>query len=157
MQCVDAALEAGHPVAWGTDVSEKSFVGSKAIGIIPEEVEKNIVGSDAEKWGKLTEAEKQSKINNLESPMKEKTITQQMRQEAYDNYQNTDDHGMVIIGTAVDQQGNPFFKVQNSWGDKGPYKGFYYFSRPFVEYKTMDIMVNKNVVPKEILKKIGLK
>ena len=157
MQCVDAALEAGHPVAWGTDVSEKSFVGSKAIGIIPEEVEKNIVGSDAEKWGKLTEAEKQSKINNLESPMKEKTITQQMRQEAYDNYQNTDDHGMVIIGTAVDQQGNPFFKVQNSWGDKGPYKGFYYFSRPFVEYKTMDIMVNKNVVPKEILKKIGVK
>ena len=157
MQCVDAALEAGHPVAWGTDVSEKSFVGSKAIGVIPEVVEKNLVGSDAEKWGKLSDAEKQAKINSLDSPMKEKTITQQMRQEAYDNYQNTDDHGMVIVGTAVDQQGNPFFKVQNSWGDKGPYKGFYYFSRPFVEYKTMDIMVNKNVVPKEILKKIGLK
>ena len=157
MQCVDAALAAGHPIAWGTDVSEKSFVGSKAIGVIPEAVEKNLVGSDAEKWGKLSDAEKQAKINSLDSPMKEKTITQEMRQQAYDNYENTDDHGMVIVGTAVDQQGNPFFKVQNSWGESGPYKGFYYFSLPFFEYKTMDIMVNKNVVPKEILKKIGLK
>lgn len=64
---------------------------------------------------------------------------------------------MVIVGTAVDQNGSPFYKVQNSWGVRPPYDGFYYFSRPFVEYKTMDIMVNKNVVPKEILKKIGVK
>ena len=157
MAIVDACVEANHPVAWGTDVSEKGFSRQKAIAVIPEVVEKNTIGSDAEHWGKLSDAEKQAMINNLEGPMKEKTITQEMRQEAYDNYENTDDHGMVIVGTAVDQQGNPFFKVQNSWGDKGPYKGFYYFSRPFVEYKTMDIMVNKNVVPKEILKKIGLK
>ena len=88
--------------------------------------------------------------------MKEKSITQEMRQEAYDNYQTTDDHGMVIVGTAVDQAGNPFYLVQNSWGDNGPYKGFYYFSRPFVEYKTMDIMVNKNLIPKDIKKKMGL-
>ena len=157
MQVLDAALEAGRPVAWGTDVSEKGFSRTKAIGVIPEEVEKNSIGSDAERWGKLTDAEKQAMINNLEGPMKEKTITQEMRQEAYDNYLTTDDHGMVIVGTATDQEGNPFYKVQNSWGESGPYKGFYYFSRPFVEYKTMDIMVNKNVVPKEILKKIGLK
>ena len=157
MQVLDAALEAGRPVAWGTDVSEKGFSRTKAIGVIPEEVEKNSIGSDAERWGKLTDAEKQAMINNLEGPMKEKTITQEMRQEAYDNYLTTDDHGMVIVGTATDQAGNPFYKVQNSWGENGPYKGFYYFSRPFVEYKTMDIMVNKNIVPKEILKKLGLK
>ena len=157
MQVLDAALAAGRPVAWGTDVSEKGFSRTKAIGVIPEEVAKTTIGSDAERWGKLSEAEKQAMINNLEGPMKEKTITQEMRQEAYDNYLTTDDHGMVIVGTATDQAGNPFYKVQNSWGESGPYKGFYYFSRPFVEYKTMDIMVNKNIVPKEILKKIGLK
>ena len=157
MQVLDAALAAGRPVAWGTDVSEKGFSRTKAIGVIPEEVEKNSIGSDAERWGKLSDAEKQAMINNLEGPMKEKTITQEMRQEAYDNYLTTDDHGMVIVGTATDQEGNPFYKVQNSWGESGPYKGFYYFSRPFVEYKTMDIMVNKNIVPKEILKKLGLK
>ena len=157
MQVLDAALEAGRPVAWGTDVSEKGFSRTKAIGVIPEEVEKNSIGSDAERWGKLTDAEKQAMINNLEGPMKEKTITQEMRQEAYDNYLTTDDHGMVIVGTATDQEGNPFYKVQNSWGESGPYKGFYYFSLPFFEYKTMDIMVHKSMVPKEILKKIGLK
>ena len=157
MQVLDAALDAGRPVAWGTDVSEKGFSRTQAIGVIPEEVAKNSIGSDAERWGKLTDAEKQAMINNLEGPMKEKTITQEMRQEAYDNYLTTDDHGMVIVGTATDQKGNPFYKVQNSWGESGPYKGFYYFSRPFVEYKTMDIMVNKNIVPKEILKKLGLK
>ena len=156
-QIVYATLEAGHPVAWGTDVSEKGFNGGKAIGVIPESVEKNLIGSDAEKWGKLSEAEKRTKINNLEGPMKEMTITQEMRQEAFDNYQSTDDHGMVIVGTAEDQAGNPFFKVQNSWGESGPYKGFYYFSLPFFEYKTMDIMVHKSMVPKEIMKKIGLK
>ena len=156
MAIVDACIEAGHPVAWGTDVSEKGFSRQKAIAVIPEVVEKNTIGSDAEHWGKLSDAEKQAMINNLEGPMKEKTITQEMRQEAYDNYQTTDDHGMVIVGTAVDQAGNPFYKVQNSWGDNGPYKGFYYFSRPFVEYKTMDIMVNKNLIPKDIKKKMGL-
>ena len=156
VQIVDATLEAGHPVAWGTDVSEKGFKGNKAIGVIPEAAENNMIGSDAEKWGKLSDAEKQAKINNLDGPMKEMTITQEMRQEAFDNYQSTDDHGMVIVGTAEDQAGNPFFKVQNSWGESGPYKGFYYFSRPFVEYKTMDIMVNKNLIPKDIKKKLGM-
>ena len=157
MQVLDAALAAGHPVAWGADVSEKGFRGNMGIGVIPEDTEKIMIGSDAEKWGKLSDREKEAKIYSLEQPVAEKTITQEMRQEAYDNYQTTDDHGMVIVGTAVDQKGNPFYKVQNSWGEGSPYKGFYYFSRPFVEYKTMDFMVNKNVVPKEILKKLGLK
>ena len=157
MQVIDDAIAEGHPVAWGTDVSEKGFRGAKAIGIIPEEAEKNMVGSDAERWGKLSSAEKEAQIYSLDQPVKEKTITQEMRQTAYDNYETTDDHGMVIVGTAVDQNGSPFYKVQNSWGDRGPYEGFYSFSRPFVEYKTMDIMVNKNVVSKELLKKLGLK
>ena len=157
MQVIDDAIAEGHPVAWGTDVSEKGFRGAKAIGIIPEEAEKNMVGSDAERWGKLSSAEKEAQIYSLDQPVKEKTITQEMRQTADDNYETTDDHGMVIVGTAVDQNGSPFYKVQNSWGDRGPYEGFYYFSRPFVEYKTMDIMVNKNVVSKELLKKLGLK
>ena len=32
---------------------------------------------------------------------------------------------MVIVGTAVDQQGNPFFKVKNSWDVRPPYDGYY--------------------------------
>ena len=62
---------------------------------------------------------------------------------------------MVIIGTSTDQEGNPFFKVKNSWGIRPPYEGYYYFSRPFVEYKTMSIMVNINAIPAEIRTKLG--
>ena len=157
MQTIDYALENGYTVAWGTDVSEKGFSRTKAIGIIPEADLEGMSGTEAEKWGKLTAREKEAALYKFDKPGKERKIDQQMRQEAFDNYETTDDHGMVIVGTATDQAGNPYFKVQNSWDVLPPYDGFWYFSRPFVEYKTMSIMVNKNAVPKEIRKKLGWK
>ena len=157
MQTIDSALENGYPVAWGTDVSEKGFSRTKAIGIIPEADLEGMSGTEAEKWGKLTAREKEAALYKFDKPGKERKIDQQMRQEAFDNYETTDDHGMVIVGTATDQAGNQYFKVQNSWDVLPPYDGFWYFSRPFVEYKTMSIMVNKNAVPKEIRKKLGWK
>ena len=155
MQTIDYALENGYTVAWGTDVSEKGFSRTKAIGIIPEADLEGMSGTEAEKWGKLTAREKEAALYKFDKPGKERKIDQQMRQEAFDNYETTDDHGMVIVGTATDQAGNQYFKVQNSWDVLPPYDGFWYFSRPFVEYKTMSIMVNKNAVPKEIRKKLG--
>ena len=157
MAIVDAALADNRPVAWAADVSEKGFKGNKGIGIVPEDTENIVIGSDAEKWGKLSASEKEAQIYAMNEIVKEKAITQEMRQEAYDRYQTTDDHGMVIVGTATTPDGTKFYHVQNSWGESGPYKGFYYFSRPYVEYKTMDIMVNKNIIPKDIQKKMGLK
>lgn len=156
MAVVDNALANGYPVEWATDVSEKGFSRTKAIGIVPEADLDGMDGSEAEKWGKLTEAEKEAALYKFEKPGKEKVITQEMRQTAYDNYETTDDHGMVIVGTAVDQLGNPYYKVQNSWDVLPPYDGFFYFSRPFVEYKTISVMVNKNAIPKEIRKKLKL-
>jgi len=157
MAVIDNALATGHTVAWGTDVSEKGFSRTKAIGIVPEADLDGMDATEAEKWGKLTPAEKEAALYKFDKPGKERTITQEMRQEAYDNYETTDDHGMVIVGTAVDQAGNRYFKVQNSWDARPPYDGYWYFSRPFVAYKTMDIMVNRNAVPKEIRKKLGWK
>ncbi len=157
MQVVDHALANGYPLAWGTDVSEKGFSRTKALGIIPEADLDGMSGTEAERWGKLTEREKEAALYKFDKPGKERTITQQMRQEAFDNYETTDDHGMVIVGTATDQIGNPYYKVLNSWDAMPPYGGYYYFSRPFVEYKTTDIMVNKRALPKAIAAKLGLK
>lgn len=157
MQTIDYALENGYTIAWGTDVSEKGFSRTKAIGIIPEADTESMSGTEAERWGKLTEQEKEAALYKFDKPGKERKIDQQMRQEAFDNYETTDDHGMVIVGTARDQLGNDYFKVQNSWDVRPPYDGFWYFSRPFVEYKTMSIMVNRNAIPKEIRKKLGWK
>ncbi len=156
MQVVDNALESGYAIEWATDVSEKGFSRTKAIGIIPDADMDGLDGTEAERWGKLTEAEKEAALYSFDKPVKELVITPEMRQEAYDNYETTDDHGMVIVGKAVDQQGNPFFKVLNSWGERGPYKGYFYFSRPFFEYKTMSIVVNKKAIPAEIREKLGL-
>ena len=157
MQIIDHALEQGYTVSWGTDVSEKSFSRTKAIGIVPEADTESMSGTEAERWGKLTDREKEAALYKFDKPGKERTITQQMRQTAFDNYETTDDHGMLIMGTATDQAGNRYYKVQNSWNVLPPYDGFWYFSRPFVAYKTTSIMVNKQALPKEIARKLGLK
>ncbi len=157
MQIIDHALEQGYTVSWGTDVSEKGFSRTKAIGIVPEADTESMSGTEAERWGKLTDREKEAALYKFDKPGKERTITQEMRQTAFDNYETTDDHGMLIMGTATDQAGNRYYKVQNSWNVLPPYDGFWYFSRPFVAYKTTSIMVNKQALPKEIAKKLGLK
>ena len=79
-----------------------------------------------------------------------------MRQEAYDNYETTDDHGMHIYGIAKDQEGNKYYMVKNSWGDTGPYNGLWYASEAFVRYKTMSIVINKASLPKNVAKKLSL-
>ena len=157
MAVVDNALENGYPVAWGTDVSEKGFSRTKAIGIVPAADLEGMGGTEAERWGKLTQKEKDDALYKFDKPGKELAITQEMRQEAFDNYETTDDHGMVIMGTATDQAGNRYYKVQNSWDVRPPYDGFWYFSRPFVAYKTTSVMVNKHALPKEIARKLGIK
>ncbi len=113
MAVIDHALANGYPVAWGTDVSEKGFSRTKALGIVPEADLDGMSGTEAERWGKLTEREKEAALYKFDKPGKERTITQEMRQEAFDNYETTDDHGMVIVGTARDQAGTPYYKVLN--------------------------------------------
>lgn len=157
MAIIDTALDKGYTVSWGTDVSEKGFSRTLGIGIIPDADFESMSGTEAERWGKLTQKEKDDALYKFDKPGKELAIDQQMRQEAFDNYETTDDHGMQIVGTAVDQNGTPYFKVKNSWNVRPPYDGYWYFSRPFVEYKTTSIMVNKKALPKEIAKKLGIK
>ena len=78
-------------------------------------------------------------------------------QKAFDNLSTTDDHGMHIIGSAKDQTGTPYYIVKNSWGTESKRKGIWYASETFVKHKTIDIMVHKDAIPKEILKKLGIK
>ena len=86
----------------------------------------------------------------------QKTITQEMRQVAFDIQETTDDHGMQIYGIAKDQNGTKYYLVKNSWGETGKYKGIWYASEAFVKYKTTSITVNKSGVPASISKKLGL-
>jgi bleomycin hydrolase len=148
VEIIDNAIETGYTVAWGADVSEKSF--SRDIATVPEEKKKEEIGTDQAKWTK-------KKPEVIIEPLpEEKTITQEMRQLAFDNYETTDDHGMLLIGSAQDQTGKRFYKIKNSWGAGGKYKGFLYVSLPFVQYKTMNIVVHKNAIPNHIKTKLKI-
>jgi len=156
MVIIDNSLKEGHTIAWGADVSEKGFSWTNGVAIVPDEEKPDISGTEKEKWEKLTKKERTDMIYSFEEPVAEKLITQELRQTAFDNYSTTDDHGMEIVGMAKDQDGTKFYIVKNSWGTDQKFKGFFYASEAFVRYKTIDIMVNKNTLPKDIKKKFGL-
>lgn len=155
MRIIDNALANGYTLAWGADVSEIGFT-RKGIGVVPDEDNgADITGSDMAKWVGMSNDKKKEELTK--KPLPEKTITQQMRQDAFDNWENTDDHGMQIFGTAQDQNGKRYYMIKNSWGTlRSDYKGIWYVSEAFMQYKTNDILVHKNAIPKDIRKKLSL-
>jgi bleomycin hydrolase len=151
------ALEEGYTIAWASDVSEKGFSYKNGVAIIPETDEAEMSDSERSKWDKLTDEEKNKQLYGFNGPVKEKTITQAIRQMAFDNYKTTDDHGMHITGVVTDQNGKRYYKVKNSWNTDNKYDGYFYASEAFVLYKTMSIMIHKDAVPKSIRKQLGIK
>lgn len=156
IEIIDNSIEMGHSVAWGGDVSEKGFSWKKGVAIVPDVEYEETSGTDKERLTGLTTKEKNEILYSFEKPVKELEITPELRQEAFDNYQTTDDHGMHIVGIAYDQTGNKFYKVKNSWDTNNIYDGYIYMSEAFIKYKLMDVMIHKSVVPKDIAKKLGL-
>ena len=154
MEVMDNAIKSGYTFAWGADVTETGFTRD-GIGVCPDVKKiKETSGSDFERWfGPSASVSQRDLLTSR--PLPEITVTQEMRQEAYDNWETTDDHGMLIYGIAKDQEGKEYFMVKNSWGTTSKYKGIWYVSKAFAAYKTMNILVHKNAVPKNIAKKMG--
>jgi bleomycin hydrolase len=156
-EILDNSIASGYTIGWAADVSEKGFATSqKGVAVIPVVDKENMTDAEIGKWEKQTEKERNEDLFKLEKPGKEKLITQEMRQIDFDNYQTTDDHGMLIVGTAKDQNGTSYFKVKNSWGDYNDYDGYFYASKPYVLFKTTSIMVHKDAIPKNTRKKLNL-
>ena len=152
MEVFDNAIMEGYTIAWGSDVSEKGFT-RQGTAVLPDEAAgADLQGSDMAKWLNLTEEQKQAATAGAQ-----KWCTQEERQRAYDNWETTDDHGMQIYGIAKDQNGTEYYMVKNSWGEAGTYKGLWYVTKAFARYKTMNIVVHKNAIPKDIRKKLNIK
>ena len=152
MAVIDNAVENGYTVLWGGDVSEAGFTRD-GLALLLDSTPKVTTGSDQERWvGKADEKEDEK----TEAPVEE-VVTQESRQLAFDNKQTTDDHGMHLYGIAKDQFGNKFYLIKNSWGESGKYKGIWYMSEAFAKCKTINYVVNRNAIPAEIQKKMGLK
>ncbi len=151
MAALDNAIENGYTAFWGTDVSEKGFTRD-GLGILYKDEPKKTSGSDQEKWvGKATD-----KPEEPQAP-EEVEVTQEYRQQCYDNKTLTDDHGMQIFGIARDQFGKKYYMVKNSWGTAGKYNGIWYVSEAFVKGRSMDIVLHKDALPKTLKKELGIK
>ena len=155
MRIIDNALENGYCIAWGGDVSEEGFTRDGLAYMYDTKKLESLEGSDMARWLKLTNTQKKNLIDSLGVNVPEVTPTQKQRQERYDNWELTDDHGMLIYGIAKDQNGKEYYMVKNSWGETGKYKGTWYMTKNYIIANTMDYMVNKNAVPKDIRKKCG--
>ena len=156
MEIIDYAIANGYTLAWGADVSELGF-SRKGIAQMPDvDQGADLTGSDMAHWLGLSDKEKKDELTK--KPLPEMTITQELRQQAFDNWENTDDHGMQIFGIAKDQNGKKYYMVKNSWGAKrSDYQGIWYVTEAFMQYKTNDILLHKDAIPAPIKKKLGIK
>ncbi len=151
---LEYAVMNGYTIAWGGDVSGDGFTRNGLAILYDIDATQSAAGTDMDRWLGLSKTEKAKKAEELGVNVTEKEPTQEMRQKEYDNWTLTDDHGMLIYGIAQDQTGRKYYMVKNSWGDAGDYDGIWYMSENFIVAKTMDFLINKNALPKDILKKL---
>ncbi len=160
MDIIDNALENGYTVNWAADVSEKGFKWKDGYAVLPaKKNEADLTDTELSRWVTLSDADREAEAFKFTGPedLVEVTVTPEERQSMFDTLETTDDHGMVICGTAVDQLGNKFYKIKNSWDTNQVYNGYFYASRPYVMAKTLSFMVNKDALPKDVKKQLNLK
>lgn len=139
---IDNALQNGYTVAWATDVSEKSFSWKNGVAYVPEKP--------------IEQMTKEELDNMFNGPKSEPQITATQRQQAFDNYTTTDDHGMHIVGLVKDQNGKEYYIVKNSWGESNDYKGYMYATKEFVRYKTISLLLHKDGLNKTMRSQLGI-
>lgn len=152
---VDNALENGYTICWAADVSEPTFKWREGYAVLPaKRTEADMDGTELARWVKLSDSDRKKSESDIKGPVKERVITQEDRQKTFDNMETTDDHGMVIVGYATDQEGNRYYKVKNSWDTNQIYDGYIYVSEPYFLEKTIAVMAHDGAVPSDIAKKI---
>ena len=156
MSELDNALNNGYTVGWAQDVSDKGFSRKAGVGVVLEDDIEKIRQSDPKKYKKMSDDEIKASLYKFESVMPEKEVTEEMHQEAYENGQTTDDHSMLIVGIAYDQNGTKYYKVKNSWSERHGMEGYWYCSEPFVRLHTMFFTLNKAGLTSDMKSKLEL-
>ena len=135
---VDSAIDQGYTLGWDGDVSEHSLHRSRGIAILPKK-----------EWDERTAKEK---ADICLAPEPELEVTQEVRQEQFDNYTTNDDHLMHITGVARDQNGAKFYIIKNSSGtfERGN-EGYIFMSESYFRAKTISVMVHREAVPENVL------
>ncbi len=125
MSIIDNALAKGYTIAWDGDVSEKGFSSQEGMAILPVDPDRDDLFLE---------------------PGEELEVTQESRQAAFESYSTTDDHLMHIVGVSVDKSGNKYYIIKNSWGERGPDKGYLHMSIPYMKMKTVSITLHEDAI-----------
>jgi bleomycin hydrolase len=83
-------------------------------------------------------------------------VSQEQRQQAFDQFITTDDHLMHITGLGSDENGRRYFLTKNSWGTSKGNKGYWWMSENYLRMNTICIMLHKNALPEDVAVKLGL-
>ncbi len=129
VEITNRALEKGYTIELDCDVSESTFSSEYGMAILPLEDNNN-----EEAFKTITQ---------------EKKITQEFRQQEFENFNTTDDHLMHIVGMVKDQTGKIYYKVKNSWGknsNRVSNDGYIYMSEAYFKLKTISIMIHQDAL-----------
>jgi bleomycin hydrolase len=130
------ALEKGYTVLWDADVSNKGFSFKSGFAVFPKDT-----------------SIKKDKLNasTVEAP-----YSQELRQQLYESLITQDDHLMHITGIEKTPEGKIFYRVKNSWGNSGPFNGYWQASEAYFAINTITIIVPKAALDKGFEKKYHL-
>ncbi|MBK8927265.1 MAG: aminopeptidase [Crocinitomicaceae bacterium] len=148
------SLMQGYTFAWAADVSEDYFDFRNAIALVPKD--KSTIFVEGENNKNFSDAGSAKKSSCFTTPVEEDVITTEMRQLAYDNKRTTDDHGMHAVGLYKDAAGKKWLLIKNSWGTSNDCDGYMFISEAYFKYKTINIYLHKEAIPKDLKKKIGI-
>ena len=142
MRCLNNSLEQGYTVEWDADVSNMGFSAGNGIAIVPEK-----------DWKDRSAAERQNAFKIWEP---EKAVTQEYRQQQFDNQITTDDHLMHIVGMLDETHSGSYYVVKNSWGEISDLKGFVDVSENYIRLNTVSFTVHKNALPADVLHRLAI-
>lgn len=129
MDALKKSIHNGYTVSIGGDVSEPGFDRQTQCAIVPD----------------------------FDIPSA--YINDDARQFRFSNQTTTDDHGMHLVGSAI-QDGKEWFLIKDSGSGSrnndpaAPEFGYYFFSEDYVKLKMMDFTVHKDAV-KDLLTKFN--
>lgn len=138
---IDNSLGKGFTVCWDGDMSEKSYSDKAGLGVMADAVVLASVEGSKLPFDKI---------------YKEVKTDASSRQRDFESKATTDDHLMHLIGKAKDKNGTIYYVVKNSWKPEiNRFGGYNHLSLEYVKAKTVSILVHKDAVPEEILKKLS--
>jgi bleomycin hydrolase len=143
MRAINFSLQSGYTIAWDADVSNKGFAPKHAIAIVP-----------SIDWEQKNDAQKKNSYKYWEP---QKLVTAEMRQQLFDAQETQDDHLMHIVALASEANTKDiYYKVKNSWGEITDLKGYFYASEAYLRLNTIGVTMNKNAVPQDLRRRLGL-